>query len=75
MIWGKGLEHITDCGIPPGAGNMAIALKLCRNVLIRDITILHGGPALRLTQTENISIYGSLGMENMKFKKLALKEL
>jgi len=32
-------------------------------------------PALRLTQTENISIYESLGMENMKFKKLALKEL
>jgi polygalacturonase len=29
--------------LPDGVGNKAIALKNCRNVLIRDITILHGG--------------------------------
>jgi polygalacturonase len=28
---------------PVRLGNKAIALKLCRNVLLRDVTILHGG--------------------------------
>jgi polygalacturonase len=57
MIWGKGLEHITDRSIAPGAGNMAIALKLCRNVLIRDITILHGGHfGILATGTDNLTI-------------------
>jgi polygalacturonase len=32
----------TNAG-PVRLGNKAIALKLCRNVLIRDITIFHGG--------------------------------
>jgi polygalacturonase len=46
MIWGKGLSRGWD--VEPraehaGAGNKAIALKNCRNVLLRDITILHGG--------------------------------
>ena len=27
----------------PGVGDKAIALKLCTNVLIRDVTIIHGG--------------------------------
>jgi len=29
--------------VEPGWGNKAISLKLCRNVIIRDITILRGG--------------------------------
>ncbi len=29
--------------LPDGVGNKAIALKNCRNVLLRDFTILHGG--------------------------------
>jgi polygalacturonase len=41
MIWGKGL---TNKDKPkPGEGNKSIALKLCRNIVIRDISILHGG--------------------------------
>jgi polygalacturonase len=43
----------------PGArlGNKAIALKLCRNVLIRDVTILHGGHfAIIVTGCDNMTI-------------------
>jgi hypothetical protein len=29
--------------VEPGWGNKAISLKLCRNVIIRDVSILHGG--------------------------------
>jgi polygalacturonase len=29
--------------LPAGVGNKAIALRGCRNVIIRDLTILHGG--------------------------------
>jgi polygalacturonase len=59
LIWGEGLENITIHGpgtvdgkglvaggsqeSAPLQGNKAIALKLCRNVAIRDITILNGG--------------------------------
>ncbi len=32
-----------DNQLPPGVGNKAIALKNCRNVLLRDFTIYHGG--------------------------------
>jgi len=39
-IWGKGLVGGKS---KPGNGNKAISLKLCRNVIIRDISILHGG--------------------------------
>lgn len=57
MIWGKGLEHITDKNIPAGAGNMAISLKLCRNVTIRDLSILHGGHfAILATGVDNLTI-------------------
>jgi len=48
-IYGKGLtkkdtEHAGNVqGGSIGTGDKAIALKLCRNVLIRDITIFHGG--------------------------------
>jgi polygalacturonase len=57
MIWGKGLEHITDHGIKAGGGNMAIALKLCRNVTIRDVSILHGGHfGILATGVDNLTI-------------------
>jgi polygalacturonase len=44
---------------PPPArlGNKAIALKLCRNVLIRDITIFHGGHfAILITGCDNLTV-------------------
>ena len=49
LIWGKGLSraHDDDKDLPkdgsPGVGNKAIALKNCRNVLLRDFRILQGG--------------------------------
>src|ERR1700690_2050432 len=46
LIWGKGLSRGWGAGPiaeHPGVGNKAIALKNCRNVLLRDFSILHGG--------------------------------
>jgi polygalacturonase len=51
LIWGRGLSRGaggTDRGrLPraenPGVGNKAIGLKNCRNVLLRDFSILKGG--------------------------------
>ena len=59
LIWGEGLENVTIHGPgtidgkglvtgnpkepEPLQGNKAIALKLCRNVAIRDITIFRAG--------------------------------
>jgi len=59
LIWGENLENIAILGpgeingggmthgwnYTPvqGDGDKAIALKLCRNILIKDITIAHGG--------------------------------
>jgi polygalacturonase len=57
LIWGEGLENISILGPGliygkglrkwdsdrPGVGNKAVALKLCRNVIIRDVTFLMGG--------------------------------
>jgi polygalacturonase len=43
----------------PGArlGNKAIALKLCRNVLLRDFTIFHGGHfAVLVTGCDNMTV-------------------
>lgn len=38
-------------------GNKAIALKLCRNVLIRDVTIAHGGHfAVLVTGCDNLTV-------------------
>ena len=43
--------------VEPGWGNKSIALKNCRNVLIRDITILHGGHfAILATGVDNFTI-------------------
>jgi polygalacturonase len=56
LIWGENLQNITIMGKGtingggmtkedplPGGGDKAIALKLCKNILIKDITIVHGG--------------------------------
>jgi polygalacturonase len=49
LIWGKGLSRGWDKEMErpdsnkPGVGNKAIALKNCRNVLLRDFRILEGG--------------------------------
>lgn len=52
-IYGKGLTRIADQRV----GNKAIALKLCRNVIIRDISILMGGHfAILATGVDNLTI-------------------
>jgi polygalacturonase len=44
IAWQKKQPQPAPGAMPPlRLGNKAIALKLCRNVLIRDITIAHGG--------------------------------
>jgi polygalacturonase len=43
--------------VEAGWGNKSISLKLCRNVLIRDISILHGGHfAILATGVDNLTI-------------------
>jgi len=69
LIWGEGIENIAIIG--PGViygkgltrtankrvGNKAISLKLCRNVLIRDISILMAGHfAILATGVDNLTI-------------------
>jgi polygalacturonase len=51
-------QHLTTNSLPPvRLGNKAIALKLCRNVLIRDITIYHGGHfAILVTGCDNLTV-------------------
>ncbi len=65
LIWGNGLSdgfgHEWDrspfTAEQPGVGNKAIALKNCRNVLLRDFSILKGGHfALLLTGVDNLTI-------------------
>ncbi|MGA7712043.1 MAG: glycoside hydrolase family 28 protein [Rhizomicrobium sp.] len=63
MIYGKGLSrgHPKDTYLPdttkPGVGNKAIALKNCRNVLLRDFKVLKGGWfALLATGVDNMTI-------------------
>ncbi|MDB5455133.1 MAG: hypothetical protein JWP92_718, partial [Caulobacter sp.] len=63
LIHGKGLSrgHRFDGDPPdisaPGVGNKAIALKNCRNVLLRDFRILQGGWfALLATGVDNMTI-------------------
>src|SRR5205807_2288597 len=47
LIWGKGLSRGLGREQPKaeeqGSGNKAISLKNCRNVILRDFTILRGG--------------------------------
>ncbi len=59
-IWGKGLSR--GDSHPPqaetaGVGNKSIALKNCRNVLLRDFSILHGGHfGVLATGVDNLTI-------------------
>lgn len=65
LIWGKGLSRGSgSSAVGPafvaeqaGVGNKAIALKNCRNVLLRDFSILKGGHfGLLLTGVDNLTI-------------------
>jgi polygalacturonase len=71
LIWGESIENIaiigngwiignglTRSGRPnPGLGNKAIALKLCRNVTLKDFSILRGGHfCLLATGVDNMTI-------------------
>lgn len=67
MIFGKGLSHGIDHEVrggyavfraeQPGVGNKALALKNCRNVLLRDFSILKGGHfALLATGVDHLTI-------------------
>lgn len=74
LIWGEELENIGIRGpgvidgqslvrsmsprSPKGTGDKAIALKLCRNVVIQDITIVRGGHLTILpTGVDNLTIH------------------
>jgi hypothetical protein len=58
LIWGKGLSRgAGDSALAPGVGNKSISLKNCRNVTLRDISILHGGHfAILATGVDNLTI-------------------
>lgn len=71
LIWGENLENIAITGHgwiigsgltregrqTPGLANKAIALKLCRNVILKDFTILRGGHfCLLATGVDNMTI-------------------
>lgn len=60
LIWGKGLSKGYGPGPiaeQAGVGNKAIALKNCRNVLLRDFSILHGGHfGILATGVDNFTI-------------------
>jgi polygalacturonase len=63
LIWGKGLSRGWDSektrpdNYKPGVGNKAIALKNCRNVLLRDFRILEGGWfGILATGVDNLTI-------------------
>lgn len=62
LIWGKGLSRGTR-ELPraesPGVGNKSIALKNCRNVLLKDFSILKGGHfGILATGVDNFTIDG-----------------
>ena len=60
LIWGKGMSRGWGAGPKaedPGVANKAIALKNCRNVLLRDFSILHGGHfGILATGVDNLTI-------------------
>ncbi len=62
LIWGKGLSRGHDDPELPraeaaGVGNKAIALKNCRNVILRDFAMLAGGHfAILATGVDNFTI-------------------
>jgi polygalacturonase len=57
-IWGRGLSRgERDAVLALGVGNKSISFKNCRNVLLRDISILHGGHfAILATGVDNLTI-------------------
>jgi polygalacturonase len=60
LIWGKGLSRGTG-SVPsaslPGMADKAIGLKNCRNVLLRDFSILEGGHfGILATGVDNLTI-------------------
>ncbi|HEU5472679.1 MAG TPA: glycosyl hydrolase family 28-related protein [Actinophytocola sp.] len=74
LIWGEDLDHIGIAGpgridgaalvremgpdSPPGTGDKAIALRLCRDVDIRDVTIVRGGHlAILPTGVDRLTIH------------------
>lgn len=55
LIYGKGLQKWGDT--KPGLGNKSIAFKKCRNVTLRDFSVLHGGHfAILATGVDNLTI-------------------
>ena len=65
LIWGRGLSRgeQADAELPPanapGAGDKAIALKNCHNVILRDFSILAGGHCgILATGVDNLVIDG-----------------
>jgi polygalacturonase len=61
LIYGKGLNNGHRNGVykdgGPGSGNKAIALENCRNVTIRDLSILHGGHfGILATGVDNLTV-------------------
>jgi polygalacturonase len=77
LIWGEGLTGVSISGpgvidgkglvgdgreSDPGQGDKAIALKLCRDVTVGDITILNGGGVAILPT----------GVENMRLENLVI---
>jgi len=71
LIWGENLENITICGQGlingagltrgesrlAGVGNKAVSLKLCRNVVMRDLKMINCGHfALLATGVDNMTI-------------------
>ena len=58
LIWGKGLSRgDRDLALAAGVGNKSISLKNCRNVTLRDISILHGGHfAILATGVDNLTV-------------------
>jgi polygalacturonase len=58
LIWGKGLSRGSgDKALQPGVGNKSISLKNCRNVTLRDFSVLHGGHfAILATGVDNLTI-------------------
>ena len=61
LIHGKGLSRGWATPLykdpPPNTGNKTISLKNCHNVILRDISILHGGHfAILATGVDNLTI-------------------
>jgi polygalacturonase len=57
LIWGKGLVRGGKAAETPGMGNKSIALKNCRNVILRDFSILKGGWfGILATGVDNLTI-------------------